>query len=218
MIKRWLKFWIIMSIILYPILFFAFGGGRALGLLFLKRGYYAMDHETRADPPAKTLLYYRISAGLGNLTAKSNLALFYAYGRGVPENQPKAVRLFEDILRKDPMSSTACFNLGMMYHHGWGVEQNPLNAYLLFQRSARNGMPYAQYFLGRYYEEGLNGHQDHEEAYAWYLFSHANGSVTAITRLRKLKEELDAEKIQWAELRSRELADKFPKVSRFTPY
>ena len=198
--------------------FFVAGGGRRLGTLFLKKGYYAMDHAQRGDPTDKTLFYYRLSSILGNQTAKGNLAVFYAYGRGVSQNEPKAVRLFEDILRKDSLRANICFNLGVMYHDGRGVEANPGNAFILFRRGAQGGQAIAQLYLAQYYESGLNVTQDLQEAYAWYLFAHANGAPTALLRLHRLQERMDPAQRERAEHRSKELAAKFPDADGFTLY
>jgi TPR repeat protein len=79
----------------------------------------------------------RALAEQGNVSAQFNLALMYANGRGVAENDTEAVKWYR--LASDQGHANAQSNLGYMYDNGRGVAQNDVMAYVWFSVSAAQG-------------------------------------------------------------------------------
>ena len=70
----------------------------------------------------------------GDAEAQSNLAIRYATGRGVPQDDAEAVRWFR--LAADQGDGEAQANLAIMYLDGRGVPQNDVTAYMWFDLAA----------------------------------------------------------------------------------
>ena len=62
----------------------------------------------------------------------------YCNGRGVTQDDEKAVELFQQAVKQG--EATAQFNLGLMYADGCGVAQDHKKAVELFQQAANQGV------------------------------------------------------------------------------
>ena len=73
----------------------------------------------------------------GNAVAQYNLGVMYAKGKGVIENDKKAVRWYR--LAADQGNAKAQNNLGVMYHNGEGVLQDNKKAHMWYNIARANG-------------------------------------------------------------------------------
>jgi len=55
------------------------------------------------------------------------------------EEFKKAVKAFEEFVKKNPQSSNAYFYLGRLYFNGWGTKQDYEKAYEYFKKAYNNG-------------------------------------------------------------------------------
>ena len=62
----------------------------------------------------------------------------------------------------------AQFNLGLLYYLRLGVEKSITKALELFTEAAYQNNPYAQHYLGYFYEEGIVVNKSTKEASKWY--------------------------------------------------
>lgn len=159
-----------------------------------KAAYYLVQSAAQQDPEGQTLLGLMYQDGLGvphDLEAAFELlnrgALFGTsswqkfhfgqacyHGWGAPVDYKKAYWWYKRVA--DLGCGHGYFYLGLMHHYGDGMEQNYKCAYDYFLKAA-NCTNYAlraedyqaevRYILGCYYQKGLHGTQDIDEAYAW---------------------------------------------------
>ena len=90
----------------------------------------------------------------------------YAMGRGVPQDDVEAVRLYR--LAADQGQASAQYNLGVMYDDGRGVPQDDAEAVRLYRLAAEQGDACAQSNLGVMYANGQGVPQDYVQAHMWY--------------------------------------------------
>jgi TPR repeat protein len=96
------------------------------------------------------LLVLRRAAETGNAEAQNTLGLAYHLGRGIEQDDRKAVQWFR--LAADQGHATALTNLGWMYQQGLGAAQDSAVAFALFTKAAGLGVAEAQFLLGQIYE------------------------------------------------------------------
>jgi TPR repeat protein len=84
-----------------------------------------------------------------------------ASGDGVPEDLPKAVKLFG--MAAELGHAGAMYNLGIIHHTGDGVPADPAKAADFFRRSAELGNREAMLILGGMYIRGDGVPEDREE-------------------------------------------------------
>jgi TPR repeat protein len=101
----------------------------------------------------------------GHLRAQYNLGLMYDNGRGVEQNDSKALYWY----RKAAAGSHdgAQNNLGLMYAAGQGVSRDDAQAVYWWEKSAAQGYAKAQYNLGIMYMNGWGTARDVVQAYKW---------------------------------------------------
>jgi TPR repeat protein len=73
----------------------------------------------------------------GVASAQYNLALMYANGEGVPENDAEAVKWFRKAAEQG--DADAQHNLGYMYANGEGVPENDIRAYVWWSMAKTQG-------------------------------------------------------------------------------
>ena len=76
----------------------------------------------------------RVAADQGDADGQVNLGLMYADGRGVPEDDPEAVRWIR--LAADQGNGDAQLWLGLMYANGEGVPEDDVTAHMWFDLAA----------------------------------------------------------------------------------
>lgn len=91
----------------------------------------------------------------------------YSFGYGVEQDYEKAAQWYE----KADRNSFALYSLGVLYHRGQGVEQDEEKAFALFMKAATHSTKanvYAQYELGRMYQEGIGTSASLKDSDDWY--------------------------------------------------
>ncbi len=81
--------------------------------------------------------WYRMAAKVGDARSQYNLALSYAKGEGVQQDNVEALKWYH--LAANQGYIDAQFNLGSIYGHGTGVPQNVVMSYKWFLLAAALG-------------------------------------------------------------------------------
>jgi TPR repeat protein len=118
-----------------------------------------------------------IAAEAGNAIAQRCLGWMCVTGKGVPQNDTKAVEWYQKAADKG--FAIAQSSLGYMYQNGKGVTQNDAKAVEWFQKAADQGNAIAQQNLGYMYENGKGVPQNYEKAFEWYRKSAEAGTPQA---------------------------------------
>ena len=125
--------------------------------------------------------------------------MLYDEGRGVPENDAEAARLYRLAAEQDYTS--AQYNLGVMYSRGIGVPENGAEAVRWYRKAADKGVARAQYNLALRYATGVDVPMDFIHGYALFSLAAAQGLKSAIENKEKLgarmtpRELVEAEKL-----------------------
>lgn len=83
--------------------------------------------------PERAAVLWQAASEMGSLEATTKLADCYFYGRGRPEDDGEAARLYSMVLRANPDDSYCNYQLGRMSRVGWGmpVDANAAHDYLM---------------------------------------------------------------------------------------
>ena len=124
--------------------------------------------------------------------AYRHLALRHLYGKGgAKKSRKKAIDYFKKGMK---LGDPECLNeLGIIYDTGRGVAKNEKLAFEHYQMGAIKGYDMAQYNLGKCYFNGNYVEQSNIKAREWYNRAAAQGYENAITQLKLLDEEENAE-------------------------
>lgn len=125
----------------------------------------------------EAIIQLQLGADQGLTEAQYELALLYADGNGVPENEDEAVRLLQ--LAADNDYAPALYTLGQFAASGFGLEEDPILSFTLIKKSAELGHAEAQCYLGDMYAYGLSVPADKSEAVRWYRTAAENGDAEA---------------------------------------
>ena len=117
----------------------------------------------------------------GDAEAQSNLAIRYATGRGVPQDDAEAARWFR--LAADQGHAEAQANLAIMYLDGRGILQDDAEAARWFRLAADQGHAFAQSNLGVMCLDGRGIPQDDAEAVRWFRLAADQGDAEAQANL-----------------------------------
>lgn len=171
----------------------AFGQDFMVGLEAAQRGDFAT-----------ALQEWRPLAEAGSSTAQYNLAVMYANGEGVPQNDTEAARWYR--LAAEQGSVAAQLNLGFVYEAGQGVPRDGAEAIKWYRLAAEQGSAAAQLNLGLMYDEGRDVPRDAAEAVRWYLLAAEQGNAAAQLNLGYMHRygegvpQDDAEAARWYRL------------------
>ena len=139
-------------------------------------------------PDAKQAVYwYSRSAEQGIAAAQNNLALMYAEGRGVAQNKPQALALWEAAARGG--HPHAQYNMGLLFYRGEGVERDLSAAANWFGLAAENGLAEAQFAVAEMHRLGVGLPQDNRKALSWYQMAGAQGHEAARNQGDRLRGE-----------------------------
>lgn len=127
---------------------------------------------------------YRKAAALGNDRAQNQLGIMYDHGRGVPEDDAKAVFWYRQAAERG--NAWGQHNLGYMYEYGLAVPKDYKRAGYWYKKAADQGNARAKYRLGHLYEHGLGVPQDYAKALRWYQQAASLGDAWAQTGLAYL--------------------------------
>ena len=100
----------------------------------------------------------------GDAKAQSMLGTLYAFGRGVPQDDSKALYWLQKSAKQG--YAEAQFQLGVRYY--FGVQKDYAKAAHWFQKAAEQGHAFAQNNLGVMHEKGLGVPQDDAKALQWW--------------------------------------------------
>lgn len=116
---------------------------------------------------AEAARLYSAAMTLGNVPAKSRLAMLYRSGRGMESPDPAmAFKLFEEAAQDGFLEAQG--NLGVMYMNGETVEADPEKAVSLWKEGAEKGDEICMVFYATALENGAVGKPDKEGAKEWY--------------------------------------------------
>ena len=116
-------------------------------------------------------------AKMGNATAQYYLGEMYYYGKGVFQDDAKAVEWYRKSAEQG--NADAQYNLGFMYRCAFGISQDNAKAMEWYQKSAEQGNADAQYSLGLMYDYGSGVSRDRAKATEWYRKSAEQGKAAA---------------------------------------
>ncbi len=106
------------------------------------------------------------SAELGYVIAQYRLGVMYDLGRGVEQDDAKALIWYQ--LAAEQGYVHAQYNLGVMYDVGQGVEPDDALALMWYRKAAEQGNKNAQNRLGLMYYSGQGVDVNYAEAMKWY--------------------------------------------------
>ena len=138
----------------------------------------------------------------GDADAQFMLGNMYAFGQGVPEDAPAAVRWYRKTAERG--EPRAQFRLGIMYARGEGVAKDDAEAARWLRLAAEQGDVHAQAYLGVVYAEGEGVPEDAVDAYAWLSIAAAQGNTSAKGLKKLVAKHMSRAQIAEAQKRSRE--------------
>lgn len=148
--------------------------------------------------------WYQKAANQNSWEALNNLAVMYFHGRGVEENQGKALKLLKqawDSQEEQIAANLIAANLAFYYMNiriGGKPYPNYTEASKWYRISAEAGNWYSQFEYGKLCESGLGVLKDKIESLKWYYLSSAKGHVPANRAASSLERELEKEEINQA--------------------
>ena len=142
----------------------------------------------------EALKWIQKAAEQGDATAQYQLGLCYDNGKGVKADAEKAVYWWKKAAEQG--NARAQVLLGVCYFAGKGVKADAEKAVYWCQKAAEQGNARAQVLLGVCYFEGKGIEKNLTQAQYWLELAAAQNDTDAISRLKKLKKELE-EELQW---------------------
>jgi len=130
---------------------------------------------------AEALPLLTIAAVAGKPEAQRCLGFMYLYGKGVPQNDTKALEWCQKA--SDQGEAVAQYNLGIMYLDGKGVPQNDTKAVEWYQKAADQGLAEAQCNMGFMYASGKGVPQSDIKAVELYQKAADQGNAVAQSNL-----------------------------------
>ena len=148
--------------------------------------------------------WFERAAQAGDARSQQNVAIAYAWGRGVPKDLVLASKWFnqtrESYLRdaNDPHNKgvIAAFELGEIYSRGLGVPKNEEMAFSWYSKAANKGYPWAEERLGEAYQKGLGVPIDTVQALNWYQKAADAKNATAQYKIASLIKENDPQRAE----------------------
>ena len=117
----------------------------------------------------------------GDAVAQYFLALAYAYGKGVKQDDAQTFQWLSQSAERG--LAAAQLDLGILFQSGIGVPQDMSAAVKWYRNAADQGLAVAQYNLGVLYEHGNGVGQDAKEAVRWYRVAAEQGLAVAQNNL-----------------------------------
>ena len=147
-----------------------------------------MSRDGRGVPQdyGAELRFFQQASALGDIRAHNNLAgILFEGRRGVPRDAKEAARLWR--LAAEAGHARAALTLAGLYSNGndeAGIAKDAVEAARWMIRSAKGGVPEAQFFTGQAYEFGLGVAVNKSEAIRWYTLAAAAGNEHAARKLQ----------------------------------
>jgi TPR repeat protein len=140
----------------------------------------------------------------GHENATITLAWMYANGTGVEVDEERARELYLEAARKG--SAKAQYVVATMYRFAqYGLKKDMAAAIQWYVKAADQGMPTAQFALGKLLMEGKAVMQDDAAALQWLSLAHVNGSKRAEDYIKHLIKRMDPVEVK--AIRERMTAD-----------
>ena len=131
--------------------------------------------------------HFLIAAERGDANAQFALALRYADGDGVEQNQSKAVHWYQKAAEQG--HAKAQFNLAVRYENGNGIERDQTKAVRWYLKAAQQGHSGAQFNLAVCYRDGNGVQEDQWKASHWFHMAAEQGDAVAQFNLAVRYEE-----------------------------
>ena len=131
--------------------------------------------------------HFLIAAERGDANAQFDLALRYADGDGVEQDQSKAVHWYQKAAEQG--HAKAQFNLAVRYENGNGVERDQTKAVCWYLKAAQQGHSGAQFNLALCYKDGDGVQEDQWKASHWFHMAAEQGYAVAQFNLAVRYEE-----------------------------
>jgi len=133
----------------------------------------------------KAFRLFKSLAEQGDARAQNNLGWMYANGKGVPEDNAKAVYWYRKAAEQG--DARAQNNLGWMYANGKGVPEDNAKAVYWYHKAAEQGDARAQNNLGWMYANGKGVPEDNAKAVYWYRKAAEQGDSWAQKKVVELE-------------------------------
>jgi TPR repeat protein len=140
----------------------------------------------------RALAIWNIAARNGDLRAHYSIAMLYATGKGVPENELLAHGWWHDAATLGHAASQIA--VGRNYLHGDVVSKDRKVALYWMRQAASQGDPYGQFVLAQTYSD-----DDAFSAYVWGNIGCANGQAEACVIRNMVKSSLSETELRSAQ-------------------
>ena len=118
-------------------------------------------------------------AAAGNPIAQNNLGFYYAFGKGVPQSYPQALKWLSAAASAG--FAPAEVNLAVLYEKGWTGKVDVEQAMRWYRDAAEQGNPSAQCKLGNFYHYAHGVPRNDAVAAEWYRKAAEQGNAAAET-------------------------------------
>ena len=125
----------------------------------------------------QSLYWYRSAAKDGDTSAQCFLGRYYFD----KEDYEMAIPWLQQAVEQEVILAKVLYSLSLIQ-----IEQFPEKAYNLMREAANANDSVAQYYMGRFYEEGFSVRKNRDQAIVWYKKAAENGSKDAKAKLREL--------------------------------
>lgn len=139
--------------------------------------YLAAQELARDGEPAQAADLYRQAADMGHPGAMTALGVLYSFGRGVPQDDSRALALQNRAAKAGDLQ--AMLRLGLIHAVGAGAQVDLETAAGWFRRAADLGDPTGMLFLFFLYEDGKGVPKDFALSLQWLKKAADNGHVLA---------------------------------------
>jgi TPR repeat protein len=128
-------------------------------------------------------------ANAGDAKAQFELGRAYEDGKGVPQDDGKAVEWFRKAAEQG--DAQAQNSLGVMYALGRGVPRDREEAVRWYKMAARQGLTEAMYNVAISYYNGEGAEQNISLACSWMMMAQRKGDAQAAEALKHIEEEMN---------------------------
>lgn len=159
-----------------------------LGVMYGNGDGVGLDYAQARD-------WFEKAAAQGHENALITLAWMYANGTGVDADERRARELYLAAARGG--SAKAQYVVATMYRFAqYGTKKDIPEAVKWYLKAADQGMPTAQFALGKMLMEGKGVVQDDAAALQWLSLAHVNGSKRAEDYVKHLIKRMDPATVQ----------------------
>lgn len=154
------------------------------------------------------------AAGTGNAQAQFELARAYEDGKGVTQDDARAVEWFRKSAEQG--NAQAQNSLGVMYALGRGVPRDREEAVRWYKKAAKQGFTDGIYNVAISYYNGEGVEEDMAVAYAWMTIAQKRGDPQATEALAHIREGLN-DRLEFGQLALAKLYEKGDEIPQDMP-